>query len=63
MPEPFRVISRNNANPSDIIEFDICDHIFIFLVLADSKNSSDSATEHAAEPTSCAAVFEPTILR
>lgn len=62
MFQSLRVVGRNNTDPSNIIELDICDHIFVFFIFTDSQYSTDSTSENASKGAPSAALFESAIL-
>lgn len=49
MSESFGVVGGDDADPPHVIEFDVCDHIFIVLVFAFSDDSGAPAIDDAAE--------------
>jgi hypothetical protein len=56
--ESFSVIGRNDADPPDIIEFDVGDDIFIVFSFAFSEYPCDSAADDAAKATMSSAFSE-----
>lgn len=62
MLQPFRIVGRDNADPSDIVEFNIGDDILFMLVFASPQHPGDSTTGDASETTVSSALFESAVL-
>ena len=63
MPQPLRVIGRNNADPTHIIEFNICDDVLILLIFTSPQHSCNSTTRNTSKTTVSSALLETTVLR
>ena len=63
MLQPLGVIGRDDANPADIIEFNIGDDIPVMLVFASPEHPGNSAALDTPEATVGSALFKPAILR
>ena len=62
MPQPLRVIGRNNADPTYIVEFNISDDVLILLVFTPSQHSSNSTTRNTSKTTVSSALLKSTVL-
>jgi len=57
VPQSLGVVCWNDAYPSDIVEFDVRNHVLVFGRLAHPQDSAHPASYVAAEAAACTALL------